>query len=206
MKAPLNHVRDSNLRKRGLPMAMKRVGALLFLLGSLTIPAQPQQASSGSLPDPYKPVLDRLQSLTSLELPDWRFHSDIAHPEDAALDDSDWQRVKVREEWKTGPRVLRRWIEIPDKLGGDSTAGSRVTLNLVLRSDDSLGLTVFSNGGVVYRGDEDMQQPILLTEHAQAGQKFLVAVRVVSGTVATRIDESSLLITPAANRPSPALL
>ena len=185
---------------------MKRVGALLLLLSSLTIPAQPQQASSGSSPDPYKPVLDRLQSLTSLELPDWRFHSDIAHPEDVALDDSEWQRVKLREEWKAGPRVLRRWIEIPDKLGGYSTAGSRVTLNLVVRSDDWLGLTVFSNGGVVYRGDEDMQQPILLTQHAQAGQKFLVAVRVVSGTVATRIEESSLLITPAANRPSPALL
>src|SRR6516164_3047259 len=185
---------------------MKRVGALLLLLSSLTIPAQPQQASSGSSPDPYKPVLDPLQSLTSLELPDWRFHSDIAHPEDVALDDSEWQRVKLREEWKAGPRVLRRWIEIPDKLGGYSTAGSRVTLNLVVRSDDWLGLTVFSNGGVVYRGDEDMQQPILLTQHAQAGQKFLVAVRVVSGTVATRIEESSLLITPAANRPSPALL
>src|SRR6516162_7022034 len=185
---------------------MKRVGALLLLLSSLTIPAQPQQASSGSSPDPYKPVLDRLQSLTSLELPDWRFHSDIAHPEDVALDDSEWQRVKLREEWKAGPRVLRRWIEIPDKLGGYSTAGSRVTLNLVVRSDDWLGLTVFSNGGVVYRGDEDMQQPILLTQHAQAGQKFLVAVRVVSGTVATRIEESSLLITPAANRPGPALL
>lgn len=182
---------------------MKRIGALFFFLCCLTLSVFPQATSST---DRYKPVLDRLQSLTTLALPAWRWHSDVAHPEDVALDDSDWQSVKVGEEWKTGPRVVRSWIEIPEKLNGYSTTGSRVELNLVLRSEDVLGLAVFSNGGVVFRGDEDMQQPISLAEHVQAGQRFLVAVRAVSGTVATRIYESSLIITPPASRPSPSLL
>jgi len=184
---------------------MKKLGAFLFFLCCLTRSTFPQATATFST-DPYKPVLDRLRSLTTLELPEWRCHSDVPHPEDIALDDSDWQPVKVREEWKTGPRVLRRRIEIPEKLSGYSTADSRVTLNLVLRSDDALGLTVFSNGGVVFRGDEDMQQPILLAENVQPGQKFLVAVRAVSGSVPTQIYESSLTITPPANRPSPSVL
>src|SRR5215472_15008804 len=102
---------------------MKKVGAFVFFLCCLTRSTFPQVISTSST-DPYKPVLDRLQSLTTLEVPEWRFHSDLPHPEDIALDDSGWESVKVREEWTTGPRVLRRWIEIPEKLNGYSTADS----------------------------------------------------------------------------------
>jgi len=181
---------------------MKKLGALLFFLCCLTRPLLSQSTST----DSYTPVLDRLQSLTTLELPGWQCHSDVPHPEDIALDDSGWEPVKLREEWKTGPRVLRRWIEIPEKLNGYSTADSRLTLNLVLRSDDALGLTVFSNGGVIFRGDEDTQQPMLLAEKVRPGQKFLVAVRAISESVPTRIYESSLTIAPPPNRPNPSLL
>jgi len=185
---------------------MKRLIALFFFVCCFLLPAFSQQPAPNSPSDPHKPTLDRLQSLTTMELPEWRFHSDVPHPEDPSLNDSDWQTVKTHEEWKTGPRVLRRWIEIPEKLNGYPTTGSRASLNLVISSNDSLGLTVFSNGGIAYRGDEDMQQPILLTENAQPGQKFLVAVRVVCGTAPTKIAESALTITPPANRPDPSLL
>ncbi len=130
----------------------------------------------------------------------------LAAPGEPRLNDSDWQPLKVREEWTSGPKVLRRWIEIPDKVNGYEVKGARIDLRLVIRSDDSEILTVFSNGGIVYRGDEDMQQPILLAENAQPGQKFLVAVRVDCGPVKTSIVESELTIHPAASRPDPALL
>ena len=157
-------------------------------------------------PDPYKPTLDRLESLTTLPLPDWRYHADIPHPEDPALKDSDWQQVKIHEGWKTGSRVLRRWIEIPEKMNGYATAGSRVNLELFFDTDDRLGITVFSNGALVARGDDDTQQPIPLTSNAQPGQKFLIAVRLNASEVNTRIAESRLSIEPPATRPDAGIL
>jgi alpha-mannosidase len=157
-------------------------------------------------PDSYKATLDKLESLTTLPLPDWRYHADIPHPEDPTLNDADWQQVKTGEEWKTGSRVLRRWIEIPDKINGYATQGSRVNLELFFDTDDRLGITVFSNGALVARGDDDTQQPIPLTSNAQPGQKFLIAVRLNASEVNTRIAESRLRIEPPTNRPDPGIL
>ena len=185
---------------------MRHVTACCFLFW-LSVGLALGQQNQASLPaDPFKPVLDRLQSLTTMELPDWHYHADIPHPEDPQVADSDWPTVKVGEHWETGPRVLRRWIEIPDKISGYSTQGSRVDLNLAIRSKDAIVLTMFSNSSIVYRGDEDMQQPIPLTENAQPGKKFLVAVRIVSGNVETGIFESKLSIQPPTNRPDPSIL
>ncbi len=188
---------------------MKRLFALsffFFLYSSLVLPVLAQQAQSNPSADTYKTTLDHLQSLVTIPLPDWRSHADVPHPEDASLNDADWQTVKVHEEWETGPRVVRRWIEIPDKINGFSTEGARVDLNLVIRSHDALILTVFSNGGIVYRGDEDMEEPIPLTQNAQPGQKFLVAVRIVCSNAKTGIFESELTIRPPSNRPDPSLV
>ena len=63
-------------------------------------------------------MLDRLAVSTVQSLPGWRFHADVAHAEDTALDDSQWETMKVGDRWKTGPRVLRRWVEVPEKING----------------------------------------------------------------------------------------
>jgi alpha-mannosidase len=165
-----------------------------------------RSGQSNQPPDSYKPTLDRLESLTTLPLPDWRYHADMPHPEDPAVNDAEWQQVKTREEWKTGSRVLRRWIEIPDKINGYATQGSRVNLELFFDTDDRLGITVFSNGALVARGDDDTQQPIPLTSNAQPGQKFLIAVRLNASEVNTRIAESRLRIEPPASRPDAGIL
>jgi len=165
-----------------------------------------RSGQSNQRPDSYKPTLDRLEALTTLPLPDWRYHADIPHPEDPAVDDADWQQVETREEWKTGSRVLRRWIEIPDKINGYETRGSRVNLELFFDTDDRLGITVFSNGALVARGDDDTQEPIPLTSNAQPGQKFLIAVRLNASEVNTRIRESRLRIEPPASRPDAGIL
>jgi alpha-mannosidase len=157
-------------------------------------------------PGPYKATLDRLASLTTVPLEEWHYHADIAHPEDPTVIDSDWQTVKTREAWKTGSRVLRRWIEIPDKINGYLTEGSRVNLELFFDTDDRLGITVFSNGALVARGDDDTQQPIPLTSNARPGQKFLIAVRLNASEVNTRIAESQLRIEPSLSRPDPGIL
>ena len=184
----------------------RRVSVFVAVFLFSCVGVSSSQQTSPSANDPYKPIAERLQSLVTQSLPEWRYHADVPHPEDASLNDADWQTVKVKEPWENGPRVLRRWIEIPEKINGYSTQGARVALNLVIRSQDSLLLTVFANGGIVYRGNEDMQEPILLAASAQPGQKVLVAVRVNCANVETQVAESELAVEPPPSRPSPSLL
>ncbi len=168
--------------------------------------------------DPNKPVLDRLESLTQKSEPEWRFHSDIPHPEDPAANDADWGVWTVKnisgpggenasEEHWTGTRVFRRWVQIPEKINGYATQGSSVSMDLRFGSPERLMITVFSNGSILYRGNDDDILPVLLTENAQPGQKFLVAVRIVAGdAVQSEFVRSLITVNPPHSRPDPALL
>jgi alpha-mannosidase len=188
--------------KEESPVKRRIVCALLALVTARLVSAQQ--------PFPYQPTLDRLESLTTLPLSEWRFHADVPHPEDSSLNDSGWETVKVGDKWSTGSRVLRRWIEIPEKLNGYAVLGARVKLDLrfdfMWNNKGPVMIAVFSNGSLVSRGDDDMQQPIPLTENAQPGQKFLIAVRIDAPEVDTLFHHAQLRVEPAASRPDPAMM
>ncbi len=196
---------------------MRRFASSLILT-ILTISLCTVAARSQSIADPQKATLDRLESLTRQAETEWRFHDDIPHPEDPAVSDSDWGTWTVKnssgpggqnaneEHWK-GTRVFRRWIRIPEQINGYATKGSQVHLDLRFGSPGSLMITVFSNGAIVYRGDDDNILPVLLTENAQPGQRILVAARVVAGDeVQAEFFHSELTIEPPNSRPNPGLL
>jgi alpha-mannosidase len=197
----------------GKVIFMKRLALFLVFVFLGCVSGFAQSSSS----DPYQPTLDRLQSLTRQSEAEWRFHTDVPHPEDPGLNDSDWGTFTVRnvngpggghpnEQHWNGTAVFRRWVQIPEKINGYATSGSRVDLDLRFGSPGSLMITVFSNGAVVYRGDDDNILPVLLTEDAQPGQKFLVAARVVAGDeVQSEFFHSELVIQPR-TRPDPAFL
>ena len=203
-------------RKKGAVLIMKRPPLLVFLiLGLVSITTGLAQ---NNVPDPYKVALDRLNSLTHQAEPEWRFHNDVPHPEDPSLNDSDWGTLTVKnvsggggghsnEEHWTGARVFRQWVQIPEKINGYETRGSRVSLDLRFGSPDSLMITVFSGGTILYRGDDDNILPVLLSENAQPGQKLLIAVRVVAGdAVQSEFVHSELTIDVPKGRPDPARL
>ena len=188
------------------------------LLLSYLLLASAALAENSGTPDPYKPTLDRLQSLLHRGETEWRSHADVAHPEDPALDDSGWDRFVAQnvsetggghpdeQHWK-GTRVFRRWVEIPEKIHGYAVPGSRLLLDLRFGSPSGLMITVFSNGIVVYRGNDDDIQPVLLTQNAQPGQKILVAARVVAGdAIESEFPHSELVLQPPPTRPDPELL
>ena len=195
---------------------MKR--SALFLLFMLALCSSFGLSQSSVSPDPSKPTLDRLQSLLRQGEAEWRSHADVPHPEDPGLSDSDWGTLTVKnesgpggenanEEHWTGTRVFRRWVQIPEKINGYATQGSRVLLDLRFDSPGSLMITVFSNGGILYRGDDDNILPVLLSENVQPGQRFLVAARVVAGDdVRSEFFHSELIVEPPHTRPDPALL
>ena len=195
---------------------MKRTALLLCFVIVLFVGLGLSQNSA--TPDTSKATLDRLQSLLRQGEPEWRSHADVPHPEDPGLSDSDWGTLAVKnvsgaggenaneEHWK-GTRVFRRWVQIPEKINGYATLGSRVLLDLRFGSPSSLMITVFSNGGILYRGDDDNILPVLLSENAQPGQRFLVAARVVAGDdVQSEFFRSELVVEPPHTRPDPGLL
>ncbi len=195
---------------------MKRVPLLPVLLVLILSTLSLAQTSNPS--DSYKATLDRLNALTRQAESEWRFHTDVPHPEDPGLNDTDWGVLKVKnvsgpggqneneEHWK-GTRVFRRGVEIPEKINGYAVQGSRVWLDMRFGSPGSLMITVFSNGAILYRGSDDDILPVLLTEKAQPGQKFLIAARVVGGDdVQSEFFHSELTIEPQKPRPNPAFL
>jgi alpha-mannosidase len=195
-------------------MGMKQILALclsVVLYGS-SVSAQQAAAGDGS-PDLLQPALDRLASLVAVPLPDWRFHDDLPHPEIPALNDADWPVLpglpptdrSKQTHWKS-THVFRRWIEIPKNIHGYDPRESRVKLDLAFESEGDATITVFANGSMIFRGDEDTQQPMPLTENAQPGQRFLIAARVDAGNVETALVRAGLIIEPPASRPDPALI
>lgn len=192
---------------------MPRFGFLfsLILVCFAAISASAQSAQSAS--DPFKPTLNRLQSISIIPISSWSIHdADLPHGEDPSLDASSWQKVKIGEDWQ-GSRWLRQDFEIPAQLNGYSLQGARISLDLVVSSDLAIQVSVFSNGAMIARTDEGGQVPIPLIESAQPGQKFHLAVRVINsggvsccGGTSSRIERAELRIEPAPPRPDPALL
>jgi len=195
---------------------MKR--SAIFPISVIVLYAAWGLAQNSAPPDTYKPTLDRLEALTRESEPEWRFHDDVPHPEDPGVSDADWGVFTVKnvsgpggenpnEEHWTGTRVFRRWVEIPQRINGYAVQGSRVLLDLRFGSPDSLMITVFSSGAIVYRGNDDDILPVLLTENAQPGQKFLVAARVVAGAnQRSEFFHSELVFQSPRTRPDPAFL
>ncbi|MGA7381795.1 MAG: hypothetical protein WBX03_13180, partial [Terriglobales bacterium] len=136
---------------------MKRLLALLTFLVLLS-PALGSAQSLAQEPSDSLVVerpLARLASLTNLPLPEWKWHDDVPHPEDLSLDDSKWEVVKLGTKWSTGTRVFRCWIEIPEKIDGYAVGGARVRLGVALDSKGPDEVAVFSNGSLVFRGNDD---------------------------------------------------
>jgi alpha-mannosidase len=150
--------------------------------------------------------LDRLASITTLQMSEWRWHDDVPHPEDPSLDDSKWELTKLGAKWSTGTRVFRHWIEVPGKIDGYTVQGSRIKLEVALDSNGPDEIAVFSNGSLVFRGNEDTLQSFPLAENAQPGQKFLIAVRMEATAVESNFYRAALTIEPPVSRPDPRLL
>ena len=184
-------------------MKPRRILLLVALLWAATLFAQdkPQAAAEA-----YKPVLDRLEAISVVPLADWRAHAaDLPHGEDPALGTSDWEPVKVRQDW-SGSRWLRTTLTVPERINGYGVRGAGLQLDLHATSDQAIQVSVFSNGSLISRTDEDTQLPVTLTNDAQPGQKFEIAVRVLANPVKTSLYWARLLVKAPASRPDPALL
>src|SRR6266702_890648 len=175
---------------------------LLLAVFVSTLSFAQSAAQPGFTPNPsakpaeaYKATLDRLQSITDVPLNDWRSHeADLPHAEDVTIDEAQWKTTKLNDEWKSGGQWLRRTIEVPADINGYDVRGARIDLDLAVTSDQAIQISTFANGSLIGRTDEDTQLPITLTNDAQPGQKFVIAVRIVGAPVTTKFYRSHLTV------------
>src|SRR3954471_9465488 len=183
-------------------MKQRHFAFLLILLIALFATAQ-----NPSAPDPYKPILDRLNAVSMLPLADWRAHpGNLPHGEDVALTETGWSPLKVADNWTDSSQWVRTTITVPEKLNGYDLRGARIDLDLAITSDNAIQINLFNNGSLIARTDEDTQLPVTLTTNAQPGQKFVIAARITGSPIKTSVRRAQLLIQAAANRPDPGML
>ncbi len=186
---------------------LARTCALIVALCGLLFYLSPAQAQEGQQRNPYQRELSQLHAMFAQTLPDWEAHLDnLPHGEDPSLNDADWSPVRISDEWGNGPVWFRRWVEIPQSMGGYDIRGVRVRLGLRVSAEGSSQVRVFFNGALAEMADENTQQPILLTEKAEPGKKVLVAINVPAATGPARIENAELLVDYPAGRPDPALM
>ena len=153
---------------------------------------------------PFSSALKHLETMITMPLPDWLSHPDnLPHPEDPTLDVSDWKPVKVRERVNQRPQWFRRVVEIPRTMGGYAIEGRRVLLALRLGFRGHGRVRVFFNGSMVEMTSENTQQPILLTESAKPGEKFVVAAYVPAGEGEAAVYNASLEVDYPPGTPNP---
>src|SRR5450755_2674405 len=196
---------------------MKRSSILAILVLSLAIRSTQAQQPA---PDPYKPVLDRLQATTTLPLTKWKaINADMPHGELPDCEQTGGQALSfptqsAYQQDLPLPVWLHSSVEVPQAITGFSVAGSRIALDLGIGSNTGIMITVFVNHNMVSRGDQDSQVPIALIQSAVPGQKLLIAVRILSsglvgccgGPHQVKLDKAELLFTPPDTRPDPTIL
>ena len=171
-------------------------------------------AQTQPTPDPYKPVLDRLQALTTIPLKDWSSTpATLAHCEQAGDSTAATATVAIDTEL-TLPTCVQRTIEIPKTWNGYSLAGARLTLDFNVDGNQEINVSVFANGNMIARTDGEGQVPITLTQSAQPGQKYDFSARILAtggvgccgGKLVAKIIRARLLITPKYGTPDPSIL
>jgi alpha-mannosidase len=154
--------------------------------------------------NPFGSELHRLEAMITMPLADWRSHpDDIPHPEDLSLDDSGWTPVKLHERVSARPVWFRRVVEIPRTMGGYGIAGKRVHLAVQLGFNGHGRVRVFFNGSMVEMTDNSTQQPILLSESARPGEKFVVAAYAPPGEGHAGIVNAAIEVDYPPEQPNP---
>src|ERR1700733_1736240 len=120
-------------------------------------------------------TIEQLNSLNAIPAGDWKFHvGDVAHGEATETDDSAWQTVTENSRAPTEAVWYRRWIEVPKTLNGYDLSGARVWFQFEAYANGPMPQIIYFNGRRVAMGDD--LEPIVLFDHAQPGERVLVAV------------------------------
>jgi alpha-mannosidase len=172
--------------------------AVALSLAGLRLAAQSAPASTGR-----EAALDRLHSLTTLTIQDWRYHAgDFFAGASPDTDDSSWKELHAGDTFPGDAAWFRCRVEVPPLLHGYDVTGA--SLRFHFRTDTEADLRLFVNG-VEINGLEDGSMPLIAARVAP-GEQFLVAILKSSEPSSRRLEGSDLEFTPTAGRPDPEFL
>src|ERR1700734_3916633 len=150
-------------------------------------------------------TIQKLDTLSSLPAEEWRVHvGDMAHGEAPDLDDSSWPLVKKESGDYNDAVWYRRSIEVPKNLNGYDLTGSRVWFQFNANANGPIPEIIYFNGRRVALG-EDLE-PIVLFDHAQPGDRVLVAVKLLHTVDKKRFMGAALHIDFDPARPNPGVI
>jgi alpha-mannosidase len=167
-------------------------GQALAVVGPTTAQLEVVPAGRKHLAAEVANKLDELQDILGLELRDWRWNrGETPGAEQSAFDDSAWAVASPGISWGSENAMawFRKEVVIPDKVAGFDVTGSPVTL-LVGVDDDG---EIYVNGTLRQKFHWD-EGRVVLTEKAQPGEKFLIAIKGINGPGAGELFTAQLRI------------
>jgi len=194
----------------GRPCAWRndlRWGVRLLVLGCATLfcsgPLRAQNRDPWSaLSAGTHRTIAQLGSLNTIPAGDWKFHvGDVAHGEAPEMNDSDWQTVTGNSHAPMEAVWYRRWIEVPKTLNGYDLSGARVWFQFEAYANGPMPQIIYFNGRRVAMGDD--LEPIVLFDHAQPGERVLVAVKLLHTVDQKTFARADVAIEFSAARPNP---
>ena len=179
-----------------LKLLSPAIFALLLLLQTA--------AAQAPTPSPRQQTFERLQSVTQLAIPEWRFdEGDPLYAESTSFDDSGWKTYKIGEEWTSGPAWFRGRVRIPEAFTGYAIQGSTLRFRLRISGENPVHLAVYFNGNKAAEGND--LDPVLLTTSAQPGTETLIAIRADVPGGRTTFSAAQLELNATADRPDPRI-
>lgn len=179
--------------------------ALLAGMACLAARAGAQAPPSG----PCETQLKRWRELAAFPVA-WKLR-DIAAVQDGSasdLNDSDWETAVTGKRLERDALWLRTTFVVPTTSGGYLLQGARLELETSLyvhwqTRDMPVYTTVFVNG--MQRASGYEFEPVVLTEAAAPGEKFIIAVRAQTSAGKLMIGNGRIRVTEARHRPNAQL-
>ena len=186
-----------------MKLAMSALAAILALSvgGERAVLAQSAQAIALYSPGAQQ-TLNQLSSLDHLPGGVWKYHTaDIAHGEDAGLDDSSWPAAKEGTEYAKEGMWLRSWIEVPKLLNGYDLTGTAIWFHASIEAHLPVTQIVYVNGQQIAMADNI--EPVEIIPKVKPGDRILVAVKALPTVHPKRFNGTQITIRFAAGRPNP---
>ena len=175
--------------------------AILFLKEQRRAEAQAIQPAADLQPKD-RAVIARLEELNHLPQGAWRVHAgDVAHGEEANLDDSSWPTAQPNSDYPDDAIWFRQWIQVPATLHGYDLTGSRIWFQLIAHAHGTTPEIIYLNGRRVAMGDD--LEPVMLFDQAQPGDKVLVAVKLLPTVGEKHFTSAEMRVEFSAGRPNP---
>ncbi len=202
MKRVAKAMRSSHVAEVGVTVLLALAG-VMFSAGHVRAQSAQDAAKIGaSLSAESQAVIARLSEL--YELPDgaWRMHAgDVAHGEDASLDDSNWPTIAVRGKAPNEAVWFRQTYTVPETLHGYDLTGARIWFDFHIAVNGPRPEIYYFNGRRVALGDD--LEPVVLFDDAKPGEKVVVAVKVLHTVDVKTFGGATLKIDFPENRPNP---